>query len=64
MPNKNTAARIKANNKYNVKAYDKLTVSVPIGTKQLILDKCETINGYINRLIRENMANKEDTTND
>lgn len=58
MPNKNTAARTAANNKYNAKAYDKLTVSVPKGTKDKILLSGETINGYINRLIADDM-NKE-----
>ena len=53
MENKNSAAKIAANNRYNASVYDKLTVAAPKGTKQLILSKGETINGYINRLIEE-----------
>lgn len=55
MTNKNTEARIAANHKYNAKAYDQLTVSVPKGIKQQIIDKGETINGYINRLIANDL---------
>lgn len=60
MENKNSAAKIKANNKYNSKAYDKLTIAVPAGTKQIILSKGVTINGYINELIANDLNKKKD----
>jgi len=57
MDRKNSAARITANNKYNSKAYDKITVSVPKGTKEAIKARSdESLNGYINRLISEDLS--------
>lgn len=53
---KNTDARIAANNRYNAKAYDKVTVSLPKGTKDAIQAAGNTINGYINKLIADDMA--------
>lgn len=34
--NKNSTARIKANNKYNAKAYDRINIAVPKGQKEVI----------------------------
>ena len=55
---KNTAARIAANNRYNAKAYDHITIAVPKGTKDAIKATGHTINGYINKLIADDMAKK------
>ncbi len=55
-------ARIKANRKYNEKAYDRLAVSVYKGQRQQIADYAAsigmTVNGYINKLIAEDMGDK------
>jgi len=45
--------------KYNAKAYDRLYIVVPKGTKQAIADKHESINGYINKLIADDMGKEE-----
>ena len=34
--NKNSRARIEANNRYNAKAYDRINVAVPKGRKDII----------------------------
>ena len=59
LENKNSAAKIAANNRYNAGAYDKLTVAVPKGTKELILNQGHTINGYINKLIADDIAKEK-----
>lgn len=52
-------ARTRASNKYNAKAYDRLNIVVPKGQREKIKahaeGKGETLNGYITRLIREDM---------
>ncbi len=57
--NKNSQARIKANNKYNAKAYDRINVAVPKGNKDKIKAHAEkngeSINGFVNRAIDEAM---------
>ena len=60
MANKNSAAKIAANNKYNNKVYDKISVAIPKGTKEMILAKSTSINKYINKLIEADLLNKED----
>lgn len=56
---KNSAARIKANNKYNEKAYDRINIAVPKGHKAEIKAHAEThgesVNGFIGRAIDEAM---------
>lgn len=58
--NKNSTARIKANNKYNAKAYDRINIAVPKGQKEVIKahaeKRGETINGFVKRAINETMA--------
>ncbi|WP_418324843.1 hypothetical protein [Ruminococcus sp.] len=57
--NKNSRARIEANNKYNAKAYDRINIAVPKGQKDIIKAhaerKGESINGFVNRAINETM---------
>lgn len=57
--NKNSTARIKANNKYNAKAYDRINIAVPKGQKEVIKAHAEkqgeTINGFVKRAITETM---------
>ena len=54
---KNSEARIKANNRYNEKAYDRINIAVPKGRKDLIKAHAEShgesVNGFVNRAIDE-----------
>ena len=55
--NKNSKAKIAANNRYNEKAYDRINIAVPKGKKAVIKAHAESIgesiNGYINKAIEE-----------
>ena len=55
--NKNSKAKIAANNRYNEKAYDRINIAVPKGKKAIIKAHAESmgesINGYINKAIEE-----------
>ena len=57
---KNSEARIRANNKYNEKAYDRINIAVAKGQKDEIkahADKSgESVNGFINRAIVETIS--------
>ncbi len=62
---KNSKAKIKANNKYTAKAYDRLNIVIPKGQKAAVEAAAKataggSINGYVNRLIRENLGLSED----
>lgn len=50
-------ARTRANNKYNAKAYDRINLTVPKGSKDAIKAHAEShgesVNGFINRAIAE-----------
>ena len=52
---KNSQARIKANNKYNDKAYDRINIAVPKGHKIVLQEIAGryglSVNGYLNKLI-------------
>ena len=52
---KNSEARIKANNRYNAKAYDRINIAVPKGKKESIQEAAatrgESLNGFVNRAI-------------
>lgn len=52
-------ARKKANEKYNAKAYDQIKVLVKKGKRDVIRQYAESkglsLNGYINKLIRDDM---------
>lgn len=50
-------SKMRANKKYNDKAYDKLTVSLPKGSKDLILSTGETVNGLLNKAFKEYCEN-------
>lgn len=56
---KNSAARIRANNKYAAKAYDRINIAVPKGRKEIIQEysqqRGESINAFIGRVILEAM---------
>lgn len=60
---KNSEARIRANNKYAAKAYDRINIAVPKGRKadlQLHAEqRGESLNGFIGRAIEERV--KRDT---
>lgn len=55
-----TKAQIRANTKYQKKAYDSIFVRVPKGNKAVIENHAasqeESINGFVNRAINETMA--------
>lgn len=52
-------AQTRASNKYIEKAYDRINLTVPKGEKERIREHAESmgesVNGYINRLIEEDM---------
>ena len=56
-------ARTRANNKWNAKAYDRISLVVEKGRKEIIKAhaeaKGESVNGYINRLIDEDMKEEK-----
>lgn len=56
---KNSEARIRANNKYNEKAYDRINIAIPKGRKDTIKAHAdirgESINAFIGRAIQETM---------
>ena len=56
---KNSKARIDANNRYAAKNYDKVTVMLPKGTKEQIVDHAkkhgESMNAYVSRAINAQM---------
>lgn len=57
---KNSEARIRANNKYAAKAYDRINIAVPKGRKDGIqahaAEHGESINAFIGRAIEETMV--------
>ena len=57
--NKNSQARIKANNRYNAKTYDRISIAVPKGHKAAIQahaqSRNETVNGFICRAVAETL---------
>lgn len=58
---KNSEARIRANNKYNAKAYDRINIAVPKGKKEVIKAHAEargeSTNAFLNRAIDETIEN-------
>lgn len=52
---KNSEARIRANNKYNEKAYDRINIAVPKGKKHVIKAHAEargeSVNAFVNEAI-------------
>lgn len=57
---KNSEARIRANNKYNAKMYDRINIAVKKGKKDVIKAAAEkhgeSINAYINAAIDERLT--------
>ena len=53
-------AHIKASNKYNAKAYDRVSLMIPKGNRDIIRAYAEaqgmSLNGYINKLIADDMG--------
>lgn len=51
--------KIAYNNSFNAQAYDRINLTVPTGDKDRIKEHAdkngESVNGYINRLIKEDM---------
>ena len=64
--NKNSRARIAANNRYNAKAYDRVNIAIKKGTRDIIQDVARaqgvTLNGYIKKAIQRQY--KADTGED
>ena len=58
--NKNSDAKIAANNRYVKKAYDRIGLMVKAGEKQVLVDHAksrgESLNGFINRAIKNQMS--------
>ena len=58
--NKNTPARIAANNRYNAKKYDRLNIAVPKGKKDIVKSAAAsaglTVNGWVNQAIDEKLT--------
>ena len=56
-------AKKRANAKYNAKAYDRVEIKVRKGEKEKIrafaASRGESVNGFINRLIREAMGQEK-----
>ena len=57
--NKNSQARIAANNRYNDKAYDRINIVVKKGKKEIIqayaAAQGESVNSFINKAIDEKL---------
>lgn len=49
--------RYKRQNEKIKENYDRISVTLPKGTKKQITDKGETVNGLINRLVKEYLEN-------
>lgn len=60
---KNSPARIRANNRYNQKAYDRITLALPKGTKEALramaAARGESLNRLIGRAIQEQIAKQD-----
>lgn len=56
---KNSEARIRANNKYNAKAYDRINIAVPKGQKDIIQARAtiqgKSVNAYVIEAISEKL---------
>lgn len=65
---KNSEARIRANNKYNEKAYDRINIAVIKGKKESLQAHAatngESLNGFVNRAIDETVERDTAATKD
>ena len=55
---KNSEARIRANNKYNAKAYDRINIAVPKGQKDIIQARATTQGKSVNAYVIEAISEK------
>lgn len=59
MAYKNKADAVKYNNEYNAKKYDRITIVVPKGSKEIIQtaakENGESVNGFVIRLIGQEL---------
>lgn len=53
---KRQQTQYKRQNDYISKNFDRVTVTLPKGTKQEILNRGETVNGLINRLVKNYLS--------
>lgn len=60
----NLNARYKKQNEAIKENYDRVSVTLPKGTKERIKAKGESINGYITRLVLANLDESESESND
>ena len=60
---KNSEARIRANNKYNAKAYDRINIAIPKGRKEVIQAHAalqgKSINGFVVEAIEEKLIRED-----
>ena len=59
-----TYDKIKYNNEFNKNAYDRMSVNLPKGKKQIVLEHCKqkgfsSFNAYVNDLIQKDMEENE-----
>jgi hypothetical protein len=63
MSNKNSTAKIEANNRYNRKSYDNVTIALPKGRKQTVeahaKSKNLSVNALVNTLLRSDIGLSE-----
>lgn len=48
----------KRQNDYIKSAFDRVSVTLPKGTKDIIVSMGESVNGYINRLVKEDLEKR------
>ena len=58
---KRLEAQYKRQNEFIKNSYDRISVTLPKGTKERIKAKGESVNGYITRLVLEDLQRKEQT---
>lgn len=62
---KNSEARIRANNRYNAKAYDRINIAVAKGEKDIFAlhaqKQGESLNAFANRALKETMKNDNES---
>ena len=53
--NKNSKAKIAANNRYNAKTYDRINIAIPKGRKEKIKEVAESQGKTINKFTHEDI---------
>ena len=56
--NKNSAARIQANNRYNAKAYDRINIAIPKGQKATIEAAATAAGESVNQYTQKALLNR------